>query len=676
MSLRNRWVRILLFLGLALIFAAYFAFSTFLFSPTESDFPADVSTLVPRQVDFFLAKANLRGDVEPFPRLAAFKRISATKAWGQFERSAEFKSLDQRYGLSERYAELEALPSQLRGIDPLDLFGGRDVAIAGFFRGGDLAKADWAVYGRVGWTGKLGVSLLQYPRLFDLQAQGLDVKVESDHIALSGSRLPRPLFVHRIRDVVICSTSLELVQRAADLDARGGQDSFGQSAIYFDNIQHAPRNESEDELEFYVDWRALSEDLKLSGRWPDAQSPDVVPAFLGRMFQLGSLKSLAGVAGFKGGLQLDVRGDLSSELMTPVQRRLYGTRGAERSALLNQAARLAKADASLFIYAQANLGDLLRELLASSEQALRSNLEDLLRSTGEFPDTESFVNQLDALFKSRVALIVRPNDYPVNSAKDPPNDGRPIPAWAVVLWTDGSDKSRARIEELHQIIVRNQGRIGLEGRNAGDRGVFTNKGPGGVDLWEFWSKLIPGTGHIATAQYQDMYIISNSFLMTGEVVRVFITGGETYPRLSERAEFAPLLSSSLPQANLLVWVDPRSLGKIRRQFAQRAAEDEVSASIDWKSERARIEDQVLRESFPGKKRGELDEETQMKLNELVNPKIDELDKKLRSEQIPAVRAKYEREILYSEACSAFLALLALDPKNFQLSVRALVPMDE
>ena len=57
--------------GLMLVgMAGFWAFSTFLFNPLEGAYGYDLSTLIPREVDFYAAKAGLRGDFDPLPRLA------------------------------------------------------------------------------------------------------------------------------------------------------------------------------------------------------------------------------------------------------------------------------------------------------------------------------------------------------------------------------------------------------------------------------------------------------------------------------------------------------------------------------------------------------------------------------------------------------------------------------
>ncbi len=675
MSLKSRLFRILLVVLLVVLFAGYFAFSTFFFSPTESDFDADLSTLVPRQVDFYVAKADLRDDIAPWPRLAEWNRIEATSAWAAFARFG-LPEIDRQYALSKTYAELEQIPKAIRGIDPLDVFGGRHVTLTGFFKPGTLQDADWAVLGRVSWKGKLAVSLLRYPGLIKLEQQGIQADVADKLVKLTLPNFPRPLYVTRLRDVVAIGTSLELVSKVHALDDAGGQDSFGLGATYADNIQQAPRSPDRDDFELYVDWRRLSENLKLSGRYPDPDSQDFLPAFVGKLFQLGSVKSLAGIVGFRGGMQADLRAELSGELITPAQKKLYAGRGFERGAVKDDYAHLAQADASLFTLIQSGLGELLTEMFASAEPALRTNLEDLLRSTGEFPDALSFIGEMNTLFKSRMALVVRPNDYKYDVSRDPPNDGRPIAAWCLAVWTMDPVKGRVRIDQLHQLVNRNQGRFGIEGLKPGESGVFRNVVAGGFEIWEFWNKFVPGTGHVATVIVGDMYWVSNSFKMLDDMIKTYHQGAPDNPRLSDVPEFTALLNSSPGSGNLVTWINPSSLAIIRRQFAKKAAEDQVLSHIDWKIERARLEERFIKEQFPGKRRGELDAATQKELDLFVDPEIDALDKRLRAEQIPAAMAGIEREIVYSEAVKCVLAVLSLDPKAITLSLRALVPLEK
>ena len=161
MSFRKRLLRIFAILLLVALFAGYFAFSTFVFSPTEGDYEPDVSTLVPRDVDFFVAKSELRRDFDGDLRLRVQGELEATPAWQAWVGSPEHAALQQELRLDEKLAEVRAELGKL-GVDPLRIVGGRDLALAGYFRGPTFESADWAAWARCNWMGKLAVAALRY----------------------------------------------------------------------------------------------------------------------------------------------------------------------------------------------------------------------------------------------------------------------------------------------------------------------------------------------------------------------------------------------------------------------------------------------------------------------------------------------------------------------------------
>lgn len=683
---RKRLVRILLSVLLVLLFAGYFAFATFLFNPAEGAYEPDVSTLAPESVDFFVAKAALREDFDVFPNLRVAESLQATRAFGELERSGQWAAWKRELGLDTLQQRAEEIRAQTFGTNLIEVFGGRDVALAGNFgASGGLAGAQWAAYGRVDWRGKLALSLCRYPSLIGLSEQGIECQVDGEILEFSGAGFAQPIHVTRIRDVVVAGNSRVLVEKARELDAGGGQGSFGQGAQYFDHIQNAPRNSRRDEIELAVGWRELSKALAVPERWPDAQSENLWTAFAGRMFQLGSLNRLAGVVGFDGGLQVNLHGDLSSELMTPVQQKLYRRRGADNGVFTREISRMVRSDAALFVVLEAPLGDLLRELLASSEEALRANLEDLLREVGQFKPsgeqqthTDALIAELDALFRDRVALILRDNDYPM-SANDAPHDDEPTVAWTLALWTDGSEKARGRIKELSEMVSLHYRSFGISGREAGERGVFTNNcQPGNYEIWEFWSRFVPGTGHIATAVNGEVFLISNHYRMVCEALntRDNSRNDPAFPQLADRPDFMRLATESLPQANLMVWAEPKALARLASHFTDRAVRDEISARIDWRSERARIELEVMRDAFPDRMRSTLEGDDKARFEELVAGRVTELETRLQTEQAPALKKQYERTWTYLSTLSALVAMLALDPKRIDLSLRGYVPLGD
>lgn len=673
MAIRSRFLRItLIVLGVA-AFAGYFAFSTFFFSPTESDYPADVSTLAPRDVDFFFAKARLRSLFAKPPKLAIQDKLAKTAAWQTWTTSPEYAELESEQGIEAKLAQvreqLDALP-----VDGLKAVAARDIAIAGYFRGATLESADWAVYARCNWAGKLAASALRYPGLIGLDAQGLSAEESGGVVSLTGGRLARPMHVARVADVVIAGTSRDLVAKALELNARGAQESFGLSARYNDFIQNQRRTPTGDDLEFSVDWRVAMEKFGISGRWPAGDGYDLGPKLASKLFQLGSVRLISGVLGFDSGVVLHAHADLSGEVMTPVQKSLYRVRGRDSSQILRDLAFIAPADSHLCAHLEVDLGDFLREFYDSLEPAARQLLDDTLRSTGQFTGALALIEEMETLFKGRIGLILRDNDYPYNIEKDPPNNGVPVSAAALVLWTENTDKAHRRIQQLQQLVSDNQARFGLRGRT-GQRAVFTNVLKGGNEVWEFWAPTIDGTGHVAVSRNGDMYFISNTYALLADLLRRF-SRDEPVRRLADRPDFAQVLSEGRPSSNLLAWVDPRAMSNVLRRMAEQNALDEVKSRIDWNRERASAEDKALREHFPGKSRGQLDAQTQQELDALVRPQLLELESRLLREQVPALKAGLERQITYFEACSGALLTVALDPKAIDFSLSAIFPLDK
>jgi hypothetical protein len=682
MSLKKRLLRILLILLVVFMFAGYFAFSTFLFSPLEGDFEDDIAALIPRDVDFYGAKAGIEDVFDAFPRLAVMDDIAEMPAWKTFEESPEYgnlmRDLDVEATLEELAASLNQIPLGL-GNSPQDIFGGRDLAFAGYFRGRDFAQSDWAVYGRANWMAKLAVSALAYPGVLGLDAQGLSVTEEDGCFALSGGQLQRTIHVTRIRDVIIAGTSQELVSGTSDILDRSGEDSLLQSARYFDHIQRA--KDDGDELELFVDVRKMLENLALQGPYPDPKSEFFTPALLGRLLQIPACKEVIGVVDFDEGIEINLHGDFSSELITAVQSKIYKQPGFSTEDLMGQIGSLAPADTAMFVYLHGPIADLLRQVIASLEPAFRSNLEDAIRSTGKYSKLDDLVNELDGSLKNRLALIVRENDYPLEMKLDPatgaevlfgpPNDGTPVFAVAVIAWI----QNELPLESLRNLIGTHGPKFGLQGEKPGDNGFFVNM-KAGFEIHEFWSPFITGTGVIATLNTQEHLVVTNAIPMLAHVLKTQSQGGSKYPRLSSRVDYIALVKSALANANVFVWVDPREANKTLEASARRWAEDNATSNMDWRTLRAQEDAKAIPNLFPGKRRAQLSAEEVLELEETVDPILAQLRVDAQREQTPLLMARKVREITYFGAVSAAVAMLKLDPRSFELSVRVVTPFEE
>ena len=679
---KSRLFRILLTSGGVLAFAGYFAFSTFLFPPHEAAWEYDLTSLIPRDVDFYVAKAELERDFDEFPHVVGEAELQEHDAWKAFEGSPTWEQLKADLDLDNQLTRLEANLARIPlGMGPLDIFGGEDVSLAGYFRGADLEQADWAVYGRVNWAGKLAVSLLDYPGVLGLPAQGIQVENGGKWLSLSGSTLKRPLYVSRVQDIVVLSSSQALAEGARTLAAEGSTDSLWLSARYQDRIHSSNRNAREDEVEYFVDVKKLLENLSHTGPLPDPGSHYLQEALIARLVQVPAISEAIGLLEVEAGLSLDVHGSLSSDKVTDTMGKLYRQRGFERSELLAGPAWLAPADTVLFVYLHGPVGEILRQIFESLEPAARQNVEDFFVSTGVYSGgVQQVISDLEGSLKNRLALIVRPNDYkPTPKAEGtvgpPPNDGSPVFSTTLAAWLGDKASDKVPIVELRDTIGQHGPKLGLQGEGPPGTNGFYSYHSRGLETREYWQPLIPGTGVILSAVTSELLFVSNTVAGPGHVNQTYLQKTSEFPSLADRPDFQALLDDSLPDANVVVWFRPAAGLETLRAQARIAAEMNALRGVDWAGPRAKEENAVLQAQFPGRSKSSLDEQERARFDSLVNGRLTLLRDEMKAERTPELLRAAERNLTYLESLSSALLMLRLDPKEFDLSMRVIVPVD-
>src|SRR5207244_5683752 len=137
MSLKSRFVKIALIVLAVVVFAGYFAFTTFLYNPLEGELDAPNAALVPREVDFFLGRAHLDESFSKFPRLVVQDQLDKNPGWQTWVASPEYADLDKQLGIEKTLADLRQAVKQIPlGMEPQQVFGGKDLVAAGSFKGG------------------------------------------------------------------------------------------------------------------------------------------------------------------------------------------------------------------------------------------------------------------------------------------------------------------------------------------------------------------------------------------------------------------------------------------------------------------------------------------------------------------------------------------------------------
>ena len=92
--------------------------------------------------------------------------------------------------------------------------------------------------------------------------------------------------------------------------------------------------------------------------------------------------------------------------------------------------------------------------------------------------------------------------------------------------------------------------------------------------------------------------------------------------------------------------------------------------------RGQIDRRVLNENFPNWDYNSLTDDQASQLEVIASEERNRYEREVKAAQIPALQAKYEREITYFEAISGLLLEIAFDPKRFEISGRVLLPLED
>lgn len=680
MSRKKRFLRAGCITLFVIAFVGYFAFSTLFFSPHEGRFKAPIAGLIPRDVDVYLSRTDLKAAFDGFPKLAIEDEVAENPAVKTFFGSPTWDKFNRANNVEKTLADIEKQLAQIPlGIDVLGVLGGKEISVAAEFTGTRAEDTEWAVYARASFLGKLAVSSLKHPRLIGLEKQGISATQEGDVITLTGPKLKAPIYVTRILDVVVAGTSRKLVDRAPALELARSEDSLYLAAPYADSILQVDRNPKKRDIEIQFNVRKMREAWNLSKPWPDPASEQFGSAFMGRLLPMMAVRRVLGVVDFDEGVSVDLSGEFSSEMIKGEQASVYRAKGFNKEEL-SKVARLAPADATIFVYVRGPVGTFLRMVLDSMEPAARDNLDVVCRAAN-YSGVDEVVSILDDSLLDRLAFVARPNDWgddddmevdPVTGEKvyvGPPKDNAPVFAWSIIGWI----QNESALEEMRDRFGNAGPKIGLQGRTPRSNGFFKNRIGGGLAVREYWSRLIAGTGHIAQINYDKKLIISNRYKFVDAITRNAVGQGPGSSRLNGRTDFQFMLGDSSPAGSVAIWFNPATGKEIIRSQAAELAENRIKDSINYRTERPKIERQVSNTGFGGRSRNSLTADEALNFDKLVDEEMNIFRQRVVEENLPRELADVDRMIVYLEALTGSLSIVRLDPKDFDITVRAKTP---
>jgi hypothetical protein len=561
--------------SLALLVLFLVAF--FLFNPFEGSLP-NMRAVVPRGVDFFFQKSNIRDDFtladgssasDQFPYVPALENIGKSTAWGKIRRGAWYQELGigpQLAGLRAQFLQMREDTSFLHLVD--DLIG-EEVQIAGRFGVQGLDDATWCAYTRVSWRGKAAFGLLERDFMREEMArQGLFLTDDDGGFyKLHVKKDNQDLFLTRFKDCVMIANDRQLLVHSLELAEGNTQnvESLEVSSHYRNGV-HEPLMEwikrtgvdDPNALEMHFNVRELIPKISFFDKWPDASNDEnrnekILASFINKK----SYRFLSGSLIFEPySISMLSHLVVNNNELSAFQKPIYTADPTPRVEWMNKFFNLVPRDACGAAAMKINAGAFIREMF---EDALVKDERDLvdqaIRQTHKYKGFDDLVRKLSVSLESRVGVILRPNRRGEGTKKlFKVKFDSPFPQWAWVFWVKkGSRSKRVMNQPFKDLITHiNANRRAFAIVHA-QKLALSRAGVQSDVAFEFAIPDIAGTGSIAVATLGEYFIFGNSGPFIRRMVEAMVDGRSRRTE-DEFVEFVQDMPSAM-NGVVFLWAD-------------------------------------------------------------------------------------------------------------------------
>jgi len=130
----------------------------------------------------------------------------------------------------------------------------------------------------------------------------------------------------------------------------------------------------------------------------------------------------------------------------------------------------------------------------------------------------------------------------------------------------------------------------------------------------------------------------------------------------------------VPSANVLAWLNPSTGSELIRDQARLDAKNRITRSIDYATKRREVERDVVAKAFGGRARNQLTADDARRLDGLVDQQLLAFTDEVVSSNMPRELEEAQRLKTYLDTVSSVLTMVRLSPKDFELTLRADVPL--
>jgi hypothetical protein len=597
-----------------LVAVVYLLFITLIFDPFEDDL-GDTAAIVPRDVEYFVRWQGAGGSFSSFPE---------PTFWGDVEKSAVYKELEGSGGLTEwdettgigsslanLRAQVENVPATLSLTD--DLL--REVAIAGKGEMGLGRNFDGLLMLRVSFKVKAGLAFLGFDFVREKLPADLGIVKEGDYYRLPGFFDGNDAYLGRLNDVMLLASSMEWLNKATDLEVRGGEDSLALASVFHDKVT-AYLSENDEPVEVFLRWERLRSHLP---HWPPTSGDASFPTrAAGKFFDTDMMRFAAGYFLPGETFQLRLDGDLDATKAKSDFQRDWIESAPVSINRLKEFAGMVPQDSFFFASMAGRPDDVLLEIYSSLDSEIRRLMDEIASGTGNYNGMVDLLRTLGLYVQPGIFISMGRNDYPEKTGDAKiDHDETPVPAIALIA----KEATSSAYADLLKLMQRDMRRLVEGGVRQWDLTLH-----GGASGKSFSSPMIPGTGEIILVHIpqKKAIVLCNHWDYATEIVQAAMaseSGANAALKLSKRDGFRDSLSTVKNGASLFLFIDPSEAWQWIDKLADDVALGQFKDYMDqrYASERPAISKRLSQEMFGTT--GRLPAADQRKLDDAVDKEL-------------------------------------------------------
>lgn len=640
----------------------YFLFTLLFFSPFEESF-GKVEYVIPREVDFFVAKAGLDQDITDFPTPDFYRDLEVNHEWRVFKETDMFRELMGGFDIDRMLDEVRTNMQEVP-IDPIKDVLGQEIAVIGTMTEGGAKPFTFLSFARVSTKIKLAYELFLWDMVRGMTGDPMiaDSSLLADPAGYHTLSLSdgQEFFLRRELDLLIFGNDEHLMQEVCSLISAESASidlSLGGTSAYAKEIASLEELET-GHIDFHLNLERIFRLAEFDDHWRENEVDFSVMTAL-QIFDPSYFKCATGALTGNEYLDLNANVDFYTEQVREAETGFFNMDSIPIKSKMDFLTGMLPQDVYLAGCINIDVERVLKMMETNLDPDLRRLITDLIREGRRFNtkwdvmETWHLIEKLAKTFGNVVSFALRPRD--VDKPLIP--GVQPVPIIALVL----------EIRDMTQLMNMEKTLIELQTSNRHN-----------FEMWKYKNQIAnctikgittPGADDIEQVAYtilDDRYFIfATSAKFVEDMLNAKMSPNSS---LKSSTEYQPAAQFIGSHGNMACYLKTDGLKWALHNYAVYWAE--INSFIDFTEERARARKRIIQSEYPKYARQpKLPTNIENKVVSLVDAEMDELARRREDDEIPRLTQEFRDNLVWFDLLDSFVLTVNVNVNDFDIGLR-------